>query len=69
MRDDATGEPLARRADDTEEALAKRLRAYHAQSAPVLAHYENAGCVARVDGNRPPEQVWAAIEDVLLSAA
>jgi adenylate kinase len=60
---------LARRADDTEEALAKRLRAYHAQSAPVLAHYENAGCVARVDGNRPPEQVWAAIEDVLLSAA
>ena len=65
MRDDATGEPLARRADDTEEALATRLQAYHAQSAPVLAHYDSAGCVARVDGDRPPEQVWAAIEDAL----
>jgi adenylate kinase len=65
MRDDETGEALTKRADDTEEALATRLSAYHAQSAPVLAHYHTTGCVARVDGNQTQERVWEAIEDAL----
>jgi adenylate kinase len=65
MLDDETGETLIRRADDTEEALATRLSAYHAQSAPVLAHYQPTGCVARVDGDQTQERVWEAIEDAL----
>ena len=65
MRDDETGEALIKRADDTEEALATRLSAYHAQSAPVLAHYQPTGCVARVDGDQTQERVWEAIEDAL----
>ena len=40
MKDDETGEPLMQRADDTKEALADRLAAYHAQTVPILAHYE-----------------------------
>eukprot|EP00966_Prymnesium_polylepis_P026412 609358-Prymnesium_polylepis.2 len=32
MLDDETGEPLMQRADDTEEALTKRLESYHAQT-------------------------------------
>lgn len=32
MLDDETGEPLMQRADDTEEALTKRLKSYHEQT-------------------------------------
>jgi len=39
MIDDVTGEPLERRSDDNVEALAKRLEAYHAQTAPLAQYY------------------------------
>jgi adenylate kinase len=38
------------RADDVPEAVARRLRAYREQTAPVLAWYEARGGVARVPG-------------------
>ena len=37
MKDDVTGEPLMKRSDDTEEALRKRLVAFHSQTKPVVA--------------------------------
>ena len=40
MLDDLTKEPLMQRSDDTAEALVSRLKAYHAQTVPVLQHYE-----------------------------
>ena len=45
---DETGEPLMQRADDTEEALTKRLQGYHEQTVPILAHYAPAGVVSKV---------------------
>merc|ERR1719440_2627311 len=48
MLDDETGEPLMQRADDTEEALTKRLQGYHSQTVPILAHYAPAGVVKKV---------------------
>merc|ERR1719198_1728422 len=65
MLDDETGEALMQRADDTEEALTKRLQGYHDQTVPILAHYEPNGVVARVDANVKPEEVWGSIEKVL----
>jgi len=65
MLDDETGEPLMQRADDTEEALTKRLQGYHEQTVPILAHYEPAGVVSRVDANVKPDDVWGSIEKVL----
>ena len=65
MLDDATGEQLTQRADDTVEALGKRLGAYHAQTVPILAHYDPTGSVARVDANKPPEDVWSQIKHAL----
>jgi len=65
MLDDETGEPLMQRADDTEEALTKRLQGYHDQTVPILAHYEPAKVVAKVDANVAPDEVWASIEKVL----
>ena len=65
MLDDETQEPLMQRADDTEEALAKRLEGYHAQTVPILAHYEPTGVVHRVDADAAPESVWSAVEALL----
>lgn len=65
MLDDETQEPLMQRADDTEEALAKRLEGYHAQTVPILSHYEPSGVVQRVNANAAPDSVWTAVEAVL----
>lgn len=39
-QDDETGEPLIQRADDAEETVRKRLAVYHAQTAPLVAYYQ-----------------------------
>lgn len=65
MLDDVTGESLMQRADDTKEALAKRLEGYHAQTVPILAHYELSRCVEKVDANRGMDTVWASIEQII----
>jgi len=65
MLDDETGEPLMQRADDTEEALGKRLEGYHAQTVPILEHYSPAGVVSKVDANQAPETVWGSVIAVL----
>lgn len=41
MLDDLTGEPLMQRADDTEEALAKRLATYHSQTVRSPARHND----------------------------
>lgn len=69
MLDDETGEALMQRADDTEEALTKRLQGYHDQTVPILAHYEPNGVVARVDANVAPPEVWGSIDEVLKDLA
>ena len=61
MKDDETGEPLMQRSDDTEAALVSRLKAYHAETVPVLKHY-GASKVAEVDANRSMEAVWTDID-------
>jgi len=65
MLDDETGEPLMQRADDTEEALGKRLESYHAQTVPILDHYSPAGVVKKVDANQKPDVVWDSITATL----
>lgn len=39
--DDATGEPLVQRDDDTEETVRKRLKVYHEQTSPLIDFYRN----------------------------
>jgi adenylate kinase len=67
MRDDGTGEPLSQRADDTEEALAQRLRGYHEQTKPVLEHY--GGVVRRVDAGAGVAVTWDCVASALDLAA
>lgn len=61
MTDDVTGEPLVRRSDDNEEALKKRLGAYHEMTAPISAYYVNKGTLHNIDATQKPEDVWQQI--------
>lgn len=63
--DDETGEPLARRPDDAEETVRKRLAVYHAQTDPLLRMYRERAAggphLVRVDGTLAVAEVSAAI--------
>lgn len=61
MVDDQTGEPLYQRADDTKEALVKRLQGYHAMTEPLLDHYRPRGIVKSINGGLPIKQVTSAV--------
>lgn len=41
---------FSRRADDKAETVAKRLEAYHAQTAPIIPYYRDRGTLKTVDG-------------------
>ncbi|MHA6344869.1 adenylate kinase [Roseivivax sp. CAU 1761] len=42
------GTKMTRRADDRAETVAARLAAYHAETAPLIGHYDHAGALHRV---------------------
>lgn len=50
------------RGDDNAETLAKRLKVYHDNTAPVLPYYKDKGMLETVDGMQSIEQVGAAID-------
>jgi adenylate kinase len=54
---DVCGGPLGARADDTQEALAARLRDYHTKTAPLLELFKRKELVVEVDGSRPVGEV------------
>lgn len=58
---DVEGAALTQRADDTEEVFAERMRAYAAQTAPVIEHYRTAGRFAEVAGDGPIAAIAAGI--------
>jgi adenylate kinase len=58
---DACGQPLTARADDVPEAVVQRLRAYHAQTEPVLELFRRKERVITVDGTGPIAQVQEEI--------
>lgn len=53
------------RADDNAEALAKRLKVYHEQTAPLVAYYGKKGVLKGVDGMKDIDEVTRQIEAVL----
>jgi len=62
---DACGGELVTREDDTEEALAVRLRDYHEKTNPVLDVFRRKEYVITVDTRPAPEVVQADIRDQL----
>jgi len=63
---DLDGAPLIQRDDDKPEAVKKRLRVYHEQTAPVLEFYRNLGVpVHPVDGEQSIDDVWQDIKQAI----
>ncbi len=58
---DACGGELFQRADDTPEAVDRRLETYYAVTAPLLEFYEERGLLARVDGSQAIDEVTEAV--------
>ena len=56
------GTEFVRRPDDTAETVKARLKAYHAQTAPILPYYAEKGVLRSVDGMAPIKEVAAKIE-------
>jgi adenylate kinase len=65
---DQCGSSLIQRADDQEDVVARRLKAYDAQTVPVIRHYEARVPVHVVDGYRDVNEVFAGIEQYLSGA-
>lgn len=49
------------RADDSPEAVERRLALYEDQTAPLIAHYRKQGVLAVVDGVGTPDEVFARL--------
>ena len=62
---DLDGAALVQRADDTEKVFEERMRAYSAQTAPVVEHYRALERFAEVDGDRPIAEIAAGIVDAV----
>ena len=58
---DVEGAALVQRADDTEKVFAERMRAYAAQTAPVIDHYRTLGRFVEVAGDGPIAAIAAGI--------
>ena len=62
------GAEFKRRADDTAETAQARLEAYHAQTAPLIAHYRAMGVLQTVDAmaaiDRVSEDLGAILQDL-----
>jgi adenylate kinase len=62
---DRCGAEVIARADDTEEAVRKRLDAFHRQTLPVAAFYKAKSSLREVDGVGSVDQVFERIEESL----
>jgi adenylate kinase len=58
---------LVHRADDTKEAVDKRIAKYHSETAPIVPFYMEKGILKRVDGVGDPDAITERIKAVLNS--
>jgi adenylate kinase len=56
------------RADDTPEAIARRLEIYHRETAPISEHYRAGGKLVGIDGSGSVDEVWGEIHRALVQA-
>ncbi|GAA5884263.1 hypothetical protein JCM16303_002430 [Sporobolomyces ruberrimus] len=61
-KDDVTGEPLSQRPDDNATTFAARLKSFHHENDPLLAHYE--GAVMKFEG-KSSKEIWPKLEQAI----
>jgi len=59
------GAELYQRDDDKEETVKNRLNVYNAQTAPLIAYYEQKGLLVTVDGDRDIDAVTESVRQAL----
>ena len=59
------GGELYQRKDDNPETVQSRLDVYKAQTAPLIAYYEEKGILFNVEGNGTPDDVYAVVSQKL----
>jgi adenylate kinase len=59
--DKCGGTDFKRRADDNAETVRERLKAYHAQTAPLIAYYDGKGVLERIDAMGEIAEVRSAL--------
>ena len=64
---DACGTELSQRKDDNEESLKVRLNEYAANTEPVIDYYASRDMVERVNADRPIEEIWSDVQEILNS--
>ena len=57
------------RADDTPATISERLRVYREKTEPLAQRYRRAGILVAIDGNRPVDEVAAAVNAAAVKAA
>ena len=67
--DKCQGTDFSRRADDNAETARARLKAYHAQTAPLIAYYEKQGVLKTVDAMRPIAVIAETLQSVVANGA
>ncbi len=67
--DKCGGTTFKRRADDNAETVRERLRAYHAQTAPLIAYYEGHGVLQKIDAMGPIADIRRALGQIVAGVA
>ncbi len=62
---DACGRELVQRADDREEVVVTRLKAYRAQTQPLIKYYDDKGLLHGIDASVSADQVQVAVREVM----
>lgn len=67
--DKCGGTAFKRRADDNAETVRERLKAYHAQTAPLITYYEGRGVLQRIDAMGSIAGIRAALSEIVAQVA
>ncbi|MDZ4065971.1 MAG: adenylate kinase, partial [Tabrizicola sp.] len=63
--DKCGGTAMKRRADDNAETVRARLQAYHAETAPLIAHYDRLSVLERVPAMGSIDGIRAMLADIV----
>lgn len=64
--DKCGGTDMKRRADDNAETVRERLKAYHAQTAPLIAYYAGKGVLQKIDAMGPIAYIREALGSIVI---
>ncbi|MDM7996150.1 MAG: adenylate kinase [Acidobacteriota bacterium] len=56
---------LIQRKDDKADVIAERLQVYHTTTQPLIQHYRDQGVYVEVDGDRPVDEIFGAIMNII----